>query len=338
MMTILEFSEKVLQKENRPLTSNEIWNNSTEQQRSEFSTKAKTEQDKIRNINSSILQSIRTHPNDTKFVGIGRWPVRWALKEWHLDVENPSEIGIVENNDDLASQEDVGKKHQAKFHERDLHIILASYVSNDPYFSSCYCKTVYHEQSNREKKGTNAWIHPDIVGVSYPFGDTGGFRSSTLNLMNKFAHSECKLFSFEMKIDVTRTSLRDNVFQAVSNSSWAHEGYLVALDYEEGLEGEMKMLNEAYGIGFIQLDCDDYKKSNRLFPAREKNEIDWNMVDKLSNVNPDFLNFVNTVSADLDNHSITNIRNFDDVFASDQSFKRYVKDKGIREWLDKKTK
>ena len=41
------------------------------------------------------------------------------------------------------------------------------------------------------------------------------------------------------------------ILPALSNSSWANYGYLVTFEINEDLDEEMKLLNNAFGIGII---------------------------------------------------------------------------------------
>src|SRR5262249_42218166 len=62
-----------------------------------------------------------------------------------------------------------------------------------------------------------------------------------------------RLFSFELKKQVDRINYREYFFQAVSNSSWAHEGYLVtcAVQQQDDLLSELERLSASFGIGII---------------------------------------------------------------------------------------
>lgn len=45
------------------------------------------------------------------------------------------------------------------------------------------------------------------------------------------------------------------LFQAVSNSSWANEGYLVVLqEIDSEVLSELRRLNQSFGIGVIKLE------------------------------------------------------------------------------------
>lgn len=89
------------------------------------------------------------------------------------------------------------------------------------------------------------------------------------------------MFSFELKVKLTFTNLREYYFQAVSNSSWANEGYLVVLEIENDplLNDELRRLNNSFGIGIIVLNPSEIEESEILFPAREKEFVEWDTVD-----------------------------------------------------------
>lgn len=50
-----------------------------------------------------------------------------------------------------------------------------------------------------------------------------------------------------------------------------------------------------YGIGLIKLDADNPAESQVLIPARERDEIDWDMANRLATENRDFLDYVKLV-------------------------------------------
>ncbi len=51
----------------------------------------------------------------------------------------------------------------------------------------------------------------------------------------------------------------------------------------------------AHGIGLIKLDADNPAESQVLIPARERDEIDWDMANRLATENRDFLEYVKLV-------------------------------------------
>jgi hypothetical protein len=105
-----------------------------------------------------------------------------------------------------------------------------------------------------------------------------------LDLSSATGNAAVKLYSFELKRSLSFANLREAFFQAVSNSSWAHEGYLVAADIsaDEDFRGELRRLSASFGIGVIRIALDDPDSSEVLFPAREKDIIDWDTLNKLT--------------------------------------------------------
>jgi hypothetical protein len=67
-----------------------------------------------------------------------------------------------------------------KFNERDLHQILAAYAFGSSHFKA-NLKTIFHENSAKATKGQNEWLHPDMVGVYFPFRD---YKPETLEMQN----------------------------------------------------------------------------------------------------------------------------------------------------------
>ena len=99
------------------------------------------------------------------------------------------------------------------------------------------------------------------------------------------------LHSYELKRTIENDhQLKEYFFQALSNSSWANYGYLVAFEINEDLMEEIARLNRAFGIGIIQLT--PYADATKeLFPAR-RNELDYYTIDKLCRINADYKSFI----------------------------------------------
>ncbi len=110
------------------------------------------------------------------------------------------------------------------------------------------------------------------------------------NLMGNHAF---KLYSFELKRELSFGNIRESFFQAVSNSSWANEGYLVSvlIDQSDEFQFELKRLSSAFGIGIIQLNNEDPDSSETILPAKTREDLDWETINKLASINPDFKDF-----------------------------------------------
>jgi hypothetical protein len=105
-----------------------------------------------------------------------------------------------------------------------------------------------------------------------------------------------RLWSFEVKRELNGANVRKSFFQAVSNSSWANEGYLVATNIANSIDQELRMLSALHGIGVILLNPENPSESEIFLPAIAKLEIDWQSVNRIVVENEDFKDFVELVS------------------------------------------
>jgi hypothetical protein len=104
-------------------------------------------------------------------------------------------------------------------------------------------------------------------------------------------------WSFEVKLGLTTGNVRKHYFQAVSNSSWANYGYLVATSIggRETLN-ELKMLHALHGVGVIILNVNDPEQTEIVLPATKREKVDWFSANRLANENSDFLEFIDNTS------------------------------------------
>ena len=152
------------------------------------------------------------------------------------------------------------------------------------------------EKRSRNSHGArgNKWLHPDLVGIQNLSDD---WNREIKDCVREYdANKKTKLWSFEVKILINRRNVREVFFQAVSNSSSANFGYLVASEIEgaDTLK-ELRMLASLHGIGFIQLDAENPSESQIMIPARERSEIDWDTANRLTEENKDFLEYVKLI-------------------------------------------
>lgn len=117
-------------------------------------------------------------------------------------------------------------------------------------------------------------------------------------------------------------------FQAVSNSSWANEGYLVTLNIDDSDEfmDEIRRLSNAFGIGVIRLNAKNITESEILFPARFNENLDWDTIDRLNEENVDFKNFSENISDTNKTNKVS--KEYDEVL-DDEKYEKYIIDKKI---------
>ncbi len=243
----------------------------------------------------------------------------------------PQETSNAED-DEQSECSDTAKKQKNSFHERDLHPLLVKFLSEDPNFK-LRCKTIYHERCKKDKRGKCEWNYPDIVGVYFPYNKYPPFDKydgETLKFLHHTGQKRHKLFSFELKKELSFSNLKERYFQAVSNSSWANEGYLVVFrEVEENVLDELRRLNQSFGIGVIKLES-EISNSKILFSARER-EIDIPTLNMLVKQSPkDFKPFMEEINKQIEKGLDTPIEmnDFDKVL-NDEAMQKYIKDKGI---------
>lgn len=217
-MNFYDLAKQVIQQINQPLSANEIWEKAVELGLDkQIITKGKTP---WATLGARLYTDVRDNPNSV-FEPIGKNPKRFGLK--NITLKQPSIV--------LPAVVDAVVKIE-KFIERDLHPLLVKFADSFFHFRGAKLKTIFHENSLKQRKGYNKWIHPDLVGVYFSFNDKlREYEKVIIDFQNDFSITATKLFSFELKTRVDISNLREYYFQAVSNSSWANEGYLVTLNW-----------------------------------------------------------------------------------------------------------
>lgn len=309
--TFLDLSIETLKIVRKPLSPREIWDSAMHLKiASKINTNGKTP---WATLAARIYVDIEQNESSA-FIQVSKRPAKFFLKELMS-----SAIPVDKFEGDHEKEIE-----KLQYNERDLHPLLVKAVYAHPHFK-CYCKTIFHEASVKKKKGYNKWLHPDIVGIYFPFKD---YISETRKLQEAFKIGAFKLFSFELKIDITFQNLREYYFQAVSNSSWANEGYLVTLNIEDDpdLKDELRRLNNSFGIGVIQLDAEDIESSEIILPAKEKTLLDWETINRLAEDNTDFKNFIEYL---LDDIKVGKVRSKYDTVLSDVEYEKYINTHGM---------
>lgn len=316
--TFLDLAEEVLREAKIPLTYRGIWKEAV---RLGLDKKIQSNGKTPERTLSKILSDNADRENGKIFI-VSRQPRMFWLRIREKELESKE----IQENIQIQNQNEERAKKRS-FHERDLHPLLCKFMYESEEFN-LHCKTIYHESSKKQKSGKNQWIHPDIVGVHYPFG----FQKQTSELLKNLSQTPYELYSFELKISLDFSNLRECYFQAVSNSSWANEGYLVVLECDESKEfiDELWRLNNAFGIGVIKLNVEDLLSSEVLIPAKEKENLDFETIDLLVGENPDFEKFIESINRNIkvsDSEYII-AKDYDEVF-DDEKMDQHIKDKKI---------
>lgn len=180
--------------------------------------------------------------------------------------------------------------HRDRILEVDLYPLLAVYAHSQ---HNIFTKRIDERvSSNSRGPNGNRWLFPDLVGME-DFG--ADWNDAVKKCVKEYGDKRARLWSFEVKILLNRSNVREAWFQAVSNSSWANLGYLVASQIAMDVIKELRMLAAAHGIGVIRLDLENPAESEILIPAKERTEVDWDTCNRLVEENRDFKTFVDLV-------------------------------------------
>jgi len=298
-----------------PMSSQEIWDKAVELGLdSKVGTTGKTP---WATINARLYLNIKEESEKSMYVQVSRRPARFILRKHEGNAFAVPAIGLR-----IGETEEPNEK--PKFNERDLHPLLVKFMRTAASFN-CVIKTIYHENSTRRTKGANEWLHPDLVGVYFPFED---YLPETTTLQTHLSVSTVNLFAFEMKIQLNFSNLRQSFFQAVSNTSWAHEGYLVCLKLDEDRDfiNELQRLSNSFGIGVIKLNAKSIHESDILFQAQLKEEIDWDTVNRLADDSPDFRKFISDLTEDI---KLSKVKSSYDKVLDDEEYEQHLREKKI---------
>lgn len=180
---------------------------------------------------------------------------------------------------------------QNNLKENDLYPLLMKYLNQE---FKLYCLRI-DEKKSRNSKGMNGnkWLHPDIVAMQ-PI-DKEWIDSIKICAERSIGQS-IRLWSFEVKKSINISNVRECFFQTVSNSSWANEGYLVTASITSDALDEMRILSALHGIGLITLNINDLSQSEIILPAKRKDAIDWQSVNRIVSENKDFETYVRYIS------------------------------------------
>ncbi len=285
-LTYHGLAERILTLVDKPLTPNEIWQEAVNRDLTDYlNSQGKTP---WATLGSRLYVIVKENPK-SNFGVVGKRPKRFYLKDKQYTDFEQYQVGKLE--DEFID------KPVVLYHEKDLHQFLAYFAR---LHLNCYSKTINHSKSTKKEYG--GWVHPDMVGCAFPIDE---WDNEVLGLSSAIGNTSIKVYSFEIKKEINLSTLREKFFQTVSNSSWANESYLVAAEISnnEDFLVELSRLSTSFGIGVIKLDITDPDSSGIILPARYKDNLDWETINKLT-MNPDFKNFLKRIRIDLNSSEV----------------------------------
>lgn len=307
--TYIQLAKKVLEDSPKALQLGAIWKQACEK----GLEKKLDSTNPTKQALSSVLRTELKKP-DTAFFAKSKNPALFGIKGKHSQ-----EI----TDEDTQDQENQGDESQNEsdrgFYERDLHPLFVKFAYEN---LGIECKTIYHEESKKGKRGQNKWLHPDVVGVHNNAYKCQASETKMFLQNNKIPNT--KLYSFELKKSLESSNLKESYFQAVSNSSWANEGYLVVFgDIEQEELEELNKLHSRFGIGVITFNAQLESENEHfkiIIPASINENLDIAMIDEIVLKNRSFKDFIGAVMG----HN----KNFDEIL-DDEKLKAHIQEHKI---------
>ena len=227
------------------------------------------------------------HPQIMKQANIKTTESR-PRKYYFTEKSDEDEVALAESQ---TTSKEKNTSESTALKEADLYPLLTTYLQDE---QGIYSKRIDEKRSSNQRgPNGNKWLYPDLVGMEDLSAD---WHREIKDCVKQYADKKTRLWSFEVKLLINRSNVRESYFQAVSNSSWASFGYLVAGEIQgKDTMQELRMLFALHGIGVVQLDSEELSESQIIIPARERSEIDWNTCNRLATENKDFMEFIKRV-------------------------------------------
>lgn len=300
--TAVDFAKEVLEKATDvPLSAGEIW----EKGQSLGFDKKLSLTGRLPYATFSAYLYVAAESVRSPFIKIGKRPTKFWLRSRDLisNVSGQAENSTTETGPDVSG-----------YTEWELHPLLTYFAYSNVRFNkedTIYTKTIYHGMAVAGQTGE--WRFPDMVGVYIPVVD---WKDEVIEL-NKITNlNPVTLYSFEMRKAISYKNCRPYFFQAVSNSSWANEGYLVAANIDTDVIDELGHLSELFGIGVIKLELTDIDTSFVMYPAKRRQNLDWDTVNQLAIQNEEFNKFIRNVKQTYDIKTFHE-EDYDDILSPD---------------------
>jgi len=213
--------------------------------------------------------------------------------------DKPRRFYWTEKTDAIGGDENsasVAENRQTELKEAALYPILQKFLLS----KKIYSKRIDEKcSSNKRGKGGNKGLHPDIVGLE---DSNPGWCDEIKKCAGAFFYKTVTLSSYEVKRKLNSSNISEAFSQAVSNSFWANYGYLVAAKIDDKIEPELRRLANLHGIGVICLDNNPAR--SRIILKSKKRNIDWDTVNRISEENTDFMDYIICVRETITNGRI----------------------------------
>lgn len=313
--TFLSLAEEILSESEMPMTINDIWDSAVKKGLDK--KLGSNGQTPVATLGARLYKNVKKSEDKQKFMIVSKKPTLFWL------ISRKNELPSQEKIDDFLDKSYSKLDEKSSYNERMIHQVLANYINNCP-LGHIYAKTIFHENSIKGKKGQDKWTYPDMVGVSFIFSEDD-YSTASIELMKLVQYPMCKFYSFELKKSLNFGNYKESYFQAVSNSSWSNEGYLVCVDIDDEVKHELKRLCDSFGVGLIQLNIDNIDNSVIIYPSAVKPIVDIATIELLVSKNKDFLEFISNVNNSIKLNQVVDEAKYDKVLSDDEINKYLLK-------------
>lgn len=193
---------------------------------------------------------------------------------------------------------------------------------------------IEHTSAKKGEAGKNQWKFPDVVILGWGVGvgklTEEGFKLDPILLKVKSSLGEppFSLQCAELKVKLTMATHRENFFQCLSNSKWAHESVLaVAMNVnDEALKDELERLGASYDVSVISYGLSEEEIENlptadkirempigefeqkiaskitisRITTGKKRTSLDWAAIKDMQTLSQDFKNLFEWIACCLD--------------------------------------
>ncbi|MFP6872038.1 MAG: hypothetical protein VCA55_00890 [Verrucomicrobiales bacterium] len=200
---------------------------------------------------------------------------------------------------------------------------------------------VLEKTFGEEAQYDDLWKYPDIVSINWQIGQASErgveFDRDMLQLQRSFGSQPFTLHSMKMKLEMRPDTFREDFFQCLSNSRWAHFGELIIaepIDAPDIIES-LRSLGSEFGIGilsfglsaealdelpepdaiqhFTERELEGLHKLirfQRIAEPRPRNELEWEQVRAIRASNQEIEQMFQWLSHSLDNGQAESFANF----------------------------
>jgi hypothetical protein len=203
---------------------------------------------------------------------------------------------------------------------------------------------IEHTQAKKKDAGVNQWKFPDVVILGWGVGTQRSFEEgvkldpSLLAVKSSLGEPPFSLQSVELKVSLSTSTFRENFFQCLSNSKWAHRAVLnVATSIEdETLRNELERLGTSYDVSITtfglsdgelrslpsakeirEMSLGDFEqkiatkiKLTRISSGKERPSLDWETINDLQSLSQDFVNLFEWIAYCLGEKKAFNFEDF----------------------------